>query len=105
MEKLTLGKTFRTVKASQEEMDQFKQRKVYEKVREDVCWAVTGMAPIGSRRIDIDKGGEYNPDYRSRRVAQQIKYNSNQKNIFAATPPLEAQKLFIFDGCYRRSWV
>ena len=26
-------------------------------------------------------------------VAQQIKYNSKEKNIFAATPQLEAQKL------------
>ena len=50
-------------------------------------------APIGSRWIDINKGDNANPDYRSRLVAQQVKYHSKEKNIFAATPPLEAQKL------------
>ena len=33
--------------------------------------------------------------YRSRLVAQQIKYNSKEEDIFAATPPLEAQKLLV----------
>ena len=74
-------------------MEQFKKHEVYEKVREDVCWAVTGKAPIGSRWIDINKGGDANPGYRSRLVAQQIKYHSKEENRFAATPPLEAQKL------------
>ena len=81
------------LKARKEEMDQFKKHEVYEKVREEVCLAVTGKAPIGSRWIDINKGDDANPDYRSRLVAQQIKYQSKDKNIFAATPPLEAQKL------------
>ena len=31
-----------TLKARKEEMEQFKKHEVYEKVREDVCWAVTG---------------------------------------------------------------
>ena len=35
---------------------------VYEKVREDICWAVTGKSPSGSRRIDINKGDDANPD-------------------------------------------
>ena len=74
-------------------MEQFKKHEVYEKVREEVCWAVTGKAPIGSRWIDINKGGDANPDYRSILVAQQVKYQSKEKNLFAATPPLEAQKL------------
>ena len=79
--------------AREEEMEQFRKHKVYEKVREEVCWAVTGKGPIGTRWIDINKGDEVNPDHRSRLVAQQVKYNSSEKNIFAATPPLEAQKL------------
>ena len=82
-----------TLKARAEEMDQFRKHEVYEKVKEEVCWAVTGKAPIGTRWIDINKGDEVNPEYRSRLVAQQVKYNSKEKNIFAATPPLEAQKL------------
>ena len=82
-----------TMKARMEEMEQFKKHQVYEKVKEEVCWQVTGKGPIGTRWIDINKGDENNPDHRSRLVAQQVKYNSKEKNIFAATPPLEAQKL------------
>ena len=54
---------------------------------------MTGKGPIGTRWIDINEGDELNPDHRSRLVAQQVKYSSKEKNIFAATPPLEAQKL------------
>ena len=91
------------LKAREEEMEQFRKHDVYEKVQEEVCWAVTGKAPIGTRWIDINKGDEVNPEYRSRLVAQQVKYNSKEKNIFAATPPLEAQKLFC-RGRYRMWW-
>eukprot|EP00959_Pyramimonas_sp_CCMP1952_P124333 2599543-Pyramimonas_sp.AAC.1 len=45
-----------TVKARQEEMEQFRKHKVYEKVKEEVCWQITGKAPIGTRWIDINKG-------------------------------------------------
>eukprot|EP00959_Pyramimonas_sp_CCMP1952_P271255 5670736-Pyramimonas_sp.AAC.1 len=60
-----------TMKARQEEMEQFRKHKVYEKVEEEVCWQVTGEAPIGTRWIDINKGDELSPDHRSRLVAQQ----------------------------------
>ena len=50
-------------------MEQFRKHVVYEKVREEVCWAVTGKAPIGSRWIDLNKGDESNSGYRSRLVA------------------------------------
>ena len=82
-----------SLKARLGELELFKKREDYEAVKEEVCWAVTGKAPIGTRWIDINKGDEVNPEYRSRLVAQQVKYNSKEKNIFAATPPLEAQKL------------
>ena len=75
------------LKARAEEMEQFRKHEVYEKVKEEVCWAVTGKAPIGTRWIDINQGDEVNPECRSRLVAQQVKYNSKEKNIFAATPP------------------
>ena len=65
-----------TLKARMEEMEQFKKHGVYEKVREEVCWAVTGKGPIGTRWIEINTGDESNPEYRSRLVAQQVKYNS-----------------------------
>ena len=45
-----------SLKAREEEMEQFKEHGVYEKVKEEVCWAVAGKAPIGTRRVDINKG-------------------------------------------------
>ena len=54
---------------------------------------MTGKGPVGTRWMDVNKGDERSPEYRSRLVAQQIKYISKEKRIFAATPPLEAQKL------------
>ena len=38
-----------TMKARAEEMEQFRKHKVYEKVKAEVCLAVTGNAPIGTR--------------------------------------------------------
>ena len=55
------------------------------------CWEVTGKGPIGVRWIDINKGDEVKPKFRSRLVAQEIN-NDGKESIFAATPPLEAKK-------------
>ena len=66
------------------------------------CWANTGKEPIGTRWVDINKGDESNPDYRSRLVAQEIN-DSKREDLFAATPPLEAKKLLfslaVTEGC------
>ena len=51
------------LKARMGEMGQVKKRGVYEKVREEACWADTGKGPIGARWIDVNKGGERNPEY------------------------------------------
>jgi hypothetical protein len=58
------------------------------------CWANTGKEPIGTRWVDVNKGDEANPEYRSRLVAQEIK-RDNREDLFAATPPLEALKLLL----------
>ena len=62
-------------------MEQFKKHGVYEKVREEVCWAVTGKGPIGTRWIDINKGDEIltwdivNKCYHSGVVTSEYVYN------------------------------
>ena len=53
---------------------------------------MTGKGPIGSRWIDINKGDDENPEYRSRLVAKEIN-RSPSDEMFAATPPLEAEKM------------
>ncbi len=50
------------------------------------CWEQTGKAPIGVRWVDINKGDEINPEYRSRLVAKEIKIDGRD-HLFAATPP------------------
>ena len=75
-------------------MKYFQEYHVYEKVPESGCWDVTGKGPIGTRWIDINKGDQVNPDYRSRLVAQEIKMDKNQE-LFAGTPPLEAKKMLM----------
>lgn len=52
---------------------------------------MTNKSPIGSRWIDINKGDDINPDYRSNLVAEEIN-RSQSDEMFAATLPLEAKK-------------
>ena len=42
--------------------------------------------------LDINKGDEKEPEYRSRLVAKEIAHTKDEM-MFAATPPLEAKKL------------
>ena len=78
-------------KARCDEMDKFKQHNVYTKVPIAECVARTGKRPIGSKWIDINKGDEKEPNYRSRLVAKEIRRGPSE-DMFAATPPLEAKK-------------
>ena len=52
---------------------------------------VTGKSPISVRWVDVNKGDEVEPNYRSRLVARQIKARDHSGNsYFAPAPPLEA---------------
>eukprot|EP00969_Alexandrium_andersonii_P014742 644340-Alexandrium_andersonii.AAC.1 len=79
-------------KAREEETKEFKRHGVYEKVPIEECRRETGKAPIQVRWVDINKGDEERPEYRSRLVAKEIK-RDQRGDLFAATPPLEALKL------------
>ena len=81
-------------KARIEEMGEVMKHKVYVKVPIKECWEVTGRDPIGTRWVDVNKGDDQEPDYRSRWVAQEIKHDKRD-DLFAATPPLEAKKLLL----------
>ena len=63
-------------------------------MRCEECFQATGRAPIKLRWVDINKGDELHPKYRSRIVAKEIKID-NRPELFAATPPLEFIKYFI----------
>ena len=62
---------------------------LYVKVPIAECLGKTGKQPISVRWIDINKGDQESPNYRSRLVAREIN-SHNREDLFAATPPLEA---------------
>ncbi len=78
--------------ARSEELFEFGKHRVYVKVPLEQCLERTGKQPIGVRWVDINKGDEENPEYRSRLVAMDFK-TVKLDTIFAATPPLEAKKM------------
>ena len=81
-------------RAREEEMKDINKHNVYEQVDIRECWDNTGKEPIGTRWVDINKGDDVNPDYRSRLVAQEIKHDKRE-DLFAATPQLEAKKILL----------
>ena len=68
--------------------------KVHEKVPIQESYDKTGKAPIKCRWIDINKGDEKNPLYRSRLVAKEFKTDV-RPDLFAATPPSECLKMLL----------
>ena len=75
------------------EMEFFRNREVYKKVHKDVCEAA-GMKPIPTRWVDVNKGDNDRPDYRSRLVAKEYRSDSRPE-LYAATPPLEALRAIL----------
>ena len=65
----------KVVEARAKEVTYLRDKRVYDKIPRHQAlrnkWKI-----IRTRWIDINKGDETNPDYRSRLVAQQVKYNS-----------------------------
>ena len=53
-----------------------------------------GWEIVRSRWIDINKGDDLNPNYRSRMVGKEFN-DSELDGLFAATPPLEALRLLL----------
>ena len=48
-----------------------------------------GTKPITVKWVDVNKGDDFEPNYRSRLVAREIRKHG-EKLIFASTPPLES---------------
>ena len=83
-------------KAREDEICGIRQYHVYKKVPIEHCWNDTGKQPIGTRWVDVNKGDELNPNYRSRLVARQLKAHDRSDDCyFAPAPPLEALKTVI----------
>ena len=67
---------------------------VWRHVPRDECFQNTGKPPIKLRWIDINKGDDTSPLYRSRIVAKEINTHA-RPDLFAATPPVEYIKYLV----------
>ena len=77
-----------------EEVQYVRQMKLYTEVPINECIQKIGKKPIAVRWIDINKGDQTSPHYRSRLVAKEI--NTHKRDdLFAGTPPLDTLKITI----------
>ena len=77
--------------ARAKEIAYFQSKGVWIKVDKRHARARSGRPPISVRWVDVNKGDEQNPNYRSRLVARQLKVmDKSGQSYFAPAPPLEA---------------
>ena len=82
--------------ARAKELKYFGDKGVWRKVSKAMARAKTGRAPISVRWVDVNKGDELHPNYRSRLVARQLKaLDHSGKSYFAPAPPLEALRTVV----------
>ncbi len=73
------------------ELEYFNRKGVWVKVPHQRARQRTGRQPITVRWVDVNKGDEQNPNYRSRLVARQLKATDRSgQNFFAPAPPIES---------------
>ena len=86
-------------KAREEEMRYIKEKKVYDKISREEANKM-GAKVIKVRWIDINKGDEKTPKYRSRLVAKEFREKNQEgdDNLFAGAPPLEALKCLLSEA-------
>ena len=68
--------------------------KVWLKKPREYSFKHMGKPPISVRWIDVNKGDDANPEYRSRLVAREIR-RFGEEPIFAPTPPLESLRTIL----------
>ena len=59
--------------ARKEEIEEIRRMNVYKKVPREQCVRETGLAPVGTRWVDVNKGDSATQNVRSRLVAQEVK--------------------------------
>ena len=85
------------------EIDYAERKPVWQKIPKRTA-KEQGWKIIKSRWIDINKGDDENPNYRSRMVGKE--FNDREiEGLFAATPPLEALRLILSWAATRNSVV
>ena len=80
------------ISARDEELSFIRSYNVYVKVPIEESYRETGKGPVSTTWLDANKGDAVHPNIRSRFVAREIAHERDSA-MFAATPPLEANKL------------
>ena len=57
-----------------------------------MCYEETGKEPINTGWVNVNKGDDDNPEIRCRIVGKEFN-DEKRLDLFAATPPLEANKV------------
>ena len=91
--KLEAGKV---IEAREKEMGYIKETGVWTKIPRAVALA-RGWKIVKTRWIDINKGDDDHPIYRSRLVGKEFN-DGTMEGIFAGTPPLEALRYIIHEA-------
>jgi len=77
--------------ARAKELEYFGSNGVWIKKQTGEAFAKAGRQPISVRWVDVNKGDDQCPNYRSRLVARQLKAtDTSGESFFSPTPPLEA---------------
>ena len=71
--------------ARKEEVEYIRKMNLYTKVPIKECLEKTGKQPIQTMWIDVNKGDNTNPNYRSRFVGKEFN-TYNDLTLYAATP-------------------
>ena len=85
-------------------MVHLKKEDVYTNVSVQEAYAKTGKALVGVRWVDVSKGDDADPDYRSGLVAKDTRKKGGEM-IFAPTPPLESLRALLSLGTSPDSWM
>lgn len=75
--------------ARRREMEYFLKKNVWQKRPREESMRVQGKPPISCKWVDVNKGDDAAPNYRSRLVAREVR-RPWEEAIFAPTPPLES---------------
>ena len=79
------------LKARKDELDYFREKKVYAQVPRTTCWEKTGKGAIKVKWVDVNKGDELSPNYRSRLVAREMRHLSDAGHVYLLPPSTTRQ--------------
>ena len=89
------------VEARAKEVGYIRDKRVYTKILRSQA-SRHGWKLIQTRWIDINKGDDENPNYRSRLVGKEFN-TEPMEGLFAGTPPLEAMRYIVHEAATIRS--